>query len=569
MGRHKSRRESDRNASKRRRHHESSPSTDDEDRRKNARLERLERIVDSLDRQSSTRDSCIHRGNELMIPVYDPSKDDLVIEKWIEHVDELATQYNWNDRAIMRLIPGRLKGHARQWYDTRPRLAVTWEETKESLKQQFCKSVPFSRLFKEAALYESAPGQALGDYCFQKLNKMRKLDIKIPDKYLIDAVIGGITDENVARMVRSARHQDANELYAYMTTLGSLPSKNERNKATFSTKNDRKDRGIKSLDQSRAENVENSKPIGKVVTNDSASRIECFNCGKAGHIARKYRMLRVECEQCSRLGHRAEKCPLKGEVNVIKETGTASNLYEISITLNGHKIWGLIDSGSSCTLVRASIAKKYNLNISSTPKKILRGFAGQLSASSQSANCEIKIMNATATINALIVPDDHLMHDVMIGHDFLEQEHITIIKRKNNLIFEQLTAMNDDKKYVIGVNFSSVQDNTFAISTGDISEEARQECVSLIQEFRDCVALSIRELGKTDATALSIRCTTGEPIVYRPYRLAESERVVVREMIRELLDNRIIRKSNSPYASPILLVKKKSGEHRMCVDFRK
>lgn len=108
-----------------------------------------------------------------MIPIYDPAKDELTIEKWIEHVDELAAQHDWDDRAIMRLIPGRLRGHARQWYDNRPRLAITWEDMKESLRQQFRKSVPFSRLFKEAALYESAPGQALGDYCFQKLNRRK------------------------------------------------------------------------------------------------------------------------------------------------------------------------------------------------------------------------------------------------------------------------------------------------------------------------------------------------------------------------------------------------------------
>lgn len=40
-------------------------------------------------------------------------------------------------------------------------------------------------------------------------------------------------------------------------------------------------------------------------------------------------------------------------------------------------------------------------------------------------------------------------------------------------------------------------------------------------------------------------------------------------MIRELLDNNIIRESDSPYASPILLVKKKTGEHHMCIDFCK
>lgn len=42
---------------------------------------------------------------------------------------------------------------------------------------QFWKTVPFSRFFKEAALYEARYGQDFGDYCFQKLYKLRKLDI--------------------------------------------------------------------------------------------------------------------------------------------------------------------------------------------------------------------------------------------------------------------------------------------------------------------------------------------------------------------------------------------------------
>lgn len=171
-----------------------------------------------------------------MIPLFDPSKDDLLIEKWIEHVDDLADQYDWDDRTIMRLISGRLRGHARQWYDVRSRLSGTWIETKEKLTQQFRKSSPFSKLLKEAAGYKGAPGQALGDYCFQKLSKLRKLDISIPDKYLIDAVIGGITDENIARNIRTAHHSNANELYAYMMTLGNLPSKNEKNKTVTNAK---------------------------------------------------------------------------------------------------------------------------------------------------------------------------------------------------------------------------------------------------------------------------------------------------------------------------------------------
>ena len=48
-----------------------------------------------------------------------------------------------------------------------------------------------------------------------------------------------------------------------------------------------------------------------------------------------------------------------------------------------------------------------------------------------------------------------------------------------------------------------------------------------------------------------------------PTRLAASERAAVREIVENLLDNEKIRESASPYASPVLLDRKKDGIFRM------
>lgn len=50
--------------------------------------------------------------------------------------------------------------------------------------------------------------------------------------------------------------------------------------------------------------------------------------------------------------------------------------------------------------------------------------------------------------------------------------------------------------------------------------------------------------------------------------MAPVEREKINEMVNDLLQKNIIRESESSFASPVLLVKKKDGSDRMCVDFR-
>lgn len=58
------------------------------------------------------------------------------------------------------------------------------------------------------------------------------------------------------------------------------------------------------------------------------------------------------------------------------------------------------------------------------------------------------------------------------------------------------------------------------------------------------------------------------PINLRPYRYPVLQKNIIEEMVQELLDQGVIRPSNSPFAAPIVLVKKKDGGWRMCIDYR-
>ena len=65
--------------------------------------------------------------------------------------------------------------------------------------------------------------------------------------------------------------------------------------------------------------------------------------------------------------------------------------------------------------------------------------------------------------------------------------------------------------------------------------------------------------------SIQIRLKSDQPIYSRPCRLSFEEKKQVQDMVTDLLKSGCIRPSNSQYASPIALVKKKSGDIRMWV----
>ena len=101
-----------------------------------------------------------------------------------------------------------------------------------------------------------------------------------------------------------------------------------------------------------------------------------------------------------------------------------------------------------------------------------------------------------------------------------------------------------------------------------LSEGDKRRVIDILNEYRDCFALDLSELGKTNIAEAKIELTSSIPVYYKPYRVSYAERDKVRDIIDELKQHGIVRDSNSQYASPILLVKKKTGETRLCVDYR-
>ena len=59
-----------------------------------------------------------------------------------------------------------------------------------------------------------------------------------------------------------------------------------------------------------------------------------------------------------------------------------------------------------------------------------------------------------------------------------------------------------------------------------------------------------------------------QPVKLKPYRYPSLQKNELERMVSEMLQTGIIRDSTSPFASPVVMVKKKDGSWRLCVDYR-
>ncbi|GBO11904.1 Retrovirus-related Pol polyprotein from transposon 297 [Araneus ventricosus] len=102
-----------------------------------------------------------------------------------------------------------------------------------------------------------------------------------------------------------------------------------------------------------------------------------------------------------------------------------------------------------------------------------------------------------------------------------------------------------------------------------LNEEQRTAVKELLQEFQDLLSTSDSDIGRCNMTRHRINTGNHPPIKQYPRRLPLARKEEAERLFKEMVDNGIIEESSGPWASPIVLVKKKDGSTRFCVDYRK
>lgn len=105
----------------------------------------------------------------------------------------------------------------------------------------------------------------------------------------------------------------------------------------------------------------------------------------------------------------------------------------------------------------------------------------------------------------------------------------------------------------------------FNFANSPIPPEWKERLIGQLREMPEVFLLHPQDFGCTDKFKHKINLMDETPFKHRPRPIHPGDK----KHLQELLDAEVIRESISPYSSPIVVVRKKRDDIRLCIDYRK
>ncbi|XP_029938440.1 uncharacterized protein LOC115381302 [Salarias fasciatus] len=309
----------------------------------------------------------------------------------------------------------------------------------------------------------------------------------------------------------------------------------------------------------------------------------CYRCGKPGHVARNYPSPAPK-SQAPGNGRGAAPC--------------TKGLY-LSCNVNNQPCHALVDTGSTISIVRPGFlpdtADRLAADWAPTDVKLMTisgekiDMAGKKQLTVHTGNQDIKHEFWLANIQAPCI----------IGLDLLSRWRAKIdVTRGSIILGSHILPLQPDRKKHCRVGqtddsaHSEKQSSTTSaepasppsqsspsVETAEainklwqrssirLTPHQQQQLRELLGQFRDIFAANTKDCQRTSLVQHHIEMGDAPAIRLRPHRLTFTKRQAAEEVLQEMIDAGVVEPSDSPWAMPVVLVKKKGGRWWFCVDY--
>ncbi|UYV67705.1 hypothetical protein LAZ67_5001654, partial [Cordylochernes scorpioides] len=516
------------------------------------------------------------------IPKYDGTEDP---RPWIESLEEIGFLYHWADYIISRYAAMNMTGSAKTWLNLHKASFTSWENIKIRLIQDFSLDANKEELRMKLNRMQHWNEPAIR-FAEDILVLCNKVDPAMEEETKIEHVIGGLKKEysfalylnppkttddllvvckkmdyfekkyrerveksrnlyngpRYSRPQQQSRYVPPTAARNYQTT--SRPqapvSNNYKNDSPPTPRQYRNNFPQPSTPRRpynpnfvpkpnlQRNTYNKSQEVSKNRTEDG--RPICFKCNKPGHVARycRVKFIRILEEDPADTQEKVEE---KCQMNEISEK-SGPRLYADSAKDS-------IVPECSMKLIKALVETEDGEYIIEESSKMFQTNGLRL------ARSLINVINR----------ETHIWITNPYPRPLKIMKNQTLAfgssPAKINVSREREVEKNEEPRFQINEN---------------LSPKEQKELKQVLERYGD---LFSSRLGRTNLAKHRIDTEDAKPIKHKPYRVSAKERDIIKEQIDEMLTEGIIRPSSSPWSFPVILVKKRDGKYRFCVDYRK
>ncbi|KYB28419.1 hypothetical protein TcasGA2_TC032556 [Tribolium castaneum] len=489
------------------------------------------------------------------------------VEKFVADFEDLAMLLGWGDLQSFLFAKKSLIGLAKMFVQGLHGVR-TWYDLKTRLVREFAAKINSAELHQQ--LRERKMKKSESAYEYFLLMKELASRGNIEEEAVVHYIVEGILDDSENKLMlyeASSYDQLRIKLEVY--------EKFKRSKNLKIAGSSRGEyRGVKEKPKTSAF-AEDKKHLGPIPR-------KCFNCSLIGHVAAqcpKPKREKGSCYGCGKLDHVIANCPdRKRKERPIERSETARNHAmlveksgrdcEVAVDLElgdiAKNLLGVVDSGSPISFIKSFLIP-HNLRKPYLDTQCYTGI-------NSSKLIILALYEGTVFVNSIktsilfhVVPDETMKYDVALGRNFLFTSGLKISFDDNNMIIEQKPNERresfDNELLLIDTTVFEGKELDCVINP-ELPRETLQKVENLVYEY-NLPKVNDTQGTPTDFQTKIILRPDHTPFNFYPRRLSFYEKTQLQKILDDLQREGIIKESNSPYASPIVLVPKKSGELRL------
>ncbi|MCH90112.1 hypothetical protein A2U01_0011019, partial [Trifolium medium] len=252
--------------------------------------------------------------------------------------------------------------------------------------------------------------------------------------------------------------------------------------------------------------------------------------------------------------------------------------------ISTHQVAILIDGGSTHNFIQERLVKSLGLKAQSTQAlRVMVGNGNVIECHQLCVQIPVHVQNQVFTVDLHVLPLSGA--DVVFGVQwmkslgpiltdyndltmkFIAAGKIVELKGDCNSGLNAMTA-HQVKRLVHTNGASAFFHIQLLPSEFPSAQNYDPQIHDLIQKYQPLFSKPISLPPKRPSNHTIHLLPNSQPVNVRPYRYPYFQKQEIEKQVTEMLHNGIIRPSTSPFSSPVLLVKKKDGTWRFCVDYR-